>query len=89
MLEVICGLSLLINILLAFVILERLKSLSEYMGIRFSHLDELVESTHSYLRNWRDAFFELSHTKNEVIDALIKCKVAEMVAEMQKKKEAK
>lgn len=88
MLEVICGLSLLINILLAFVILERLKSLSEDVVIRFGLLKDLIDGVNAGLGHWRVIFLQMNRDKNDYFNALVKCKSAEMVAEMQKKEKA-
>ena len=89
MLEIICGLSLLINILLLFVILKRLEFLSEDVIIRFGLLNDLIDDVNAGLGHWRGIFLQMNNNKHELIDALVKCKAAEMVAEMQKKEEAK
>lgn len=89
MLEIICVLSFLINTLLLFVILKGLKFLSEDVVIRFGLLNDLIDDVNAGLRHWRIIFLQMNNNKLDMIDALVKCKAAEMVAEMQKKEEAK
>ena len=89
MLEIICVLSLLINTLLLFVILKRLKFLSEDVIIRFGLLNDLIDDVNAGLGHWRVIFLQMNKNKIDLSDALVKCKAAEMVAEMQKKEEAK
>ena len=89
MLEIICVLSLLINTLLLFVILTRLEFLSEDVIIRFGLLNDLIDDVNAGLGHWRIIFLQMNNNKLDMIDAFVKCKAAEMVAEMQKKEETK